>query len=533
MKKVSKFALIIWLAAVAVAYFILLPPLNPTSMAFWAFFLPAVFAPVFVIIQTKFFKQGLKHGKAFYPTLFVLILAAVYIIGCVVFSPVFNSKSYNERIKVEDASFEQDIQEVDFNNLPLLDKASAQKVGDRVVGQIAGDVSQFTVSDEYSLINYQGRIVRVTPLEHNGFFKYLSNLSGTAGYIRVDCTNGEAHLVKTTEGMKYLPSAYMFHDLNRHVRFHYPFDILGETSFEVDEQGNPYWVIQSLRYTWINMKKQVKAVIVVNAVDGSTQKYAVGEVPNWIDNVYDAHLVMEEIDDWGLYRNGYFNSKFAQKDVVQTTDGYTYITNGDDVYLYTGITSISSDESNIGFVMVNLRDHQAKYYNVAGAEEYSAMDSALGMVQEKDYVPTFPLLINLNGRPTYLLSLKDSGGLVKMYAFVDVVNYQKVSVSDAANGIEEAAKVYLKMLGITDKNNNELISKEITIYELKDVVIDGNTYYYIVSYEKEKFSVQAAVNLAVTPFMQAQETYKVKYCNNGSINVIEEIEATDNIFEGE
>ena len=107
------------------------------------------------------------------------------------------------------SSFEDDIEEVDFDNLPLLDKASSQKVGDRVVGQIASLVSQFTVSDEYSLINYNSNIVRVTPLEHNGIFKYFANLSGTAGYVIVDCTTGSAKLVETDEGLKYLPSAYI------------------------------------------------------------------------------------------------------------------------------------------------------------------------------------------------------------------------------------------------------------------------------------------------------------------------------------
>ncbi len=526
-QKLSIWTLVVWIIAVAIAYFILLPPINPTSLSFWLFFLPAVFAPIFVIVQAKSFKGGLNKGKAFYPTLVVIGIVVIYLLGCVIFSPIFNSKSYTQRIQIIDSSFEEDIREVDFNNLPLLDKASSQKVGDRVVGQVADVVSQFSVSEEYSLINYKGEIVRVTPLEHNGFTKYLSNLSGTAGYVIVDCTSGEAKLVKTEEGLKYLPSAYLFHDLNRHVRFHYPFDILGETSFELDEDGNPYWIIQTLRYTWVNMKQEVSGVIAVNAIDGSMTKYKVGSVPEWIDNVYDASLIMEEIDDWGLYRNGYLNSKFAQKNVVQTSDGYTYITNDNDVYLYTGITSITNDESNIGFVMVNLRDHTAKFYDVAGAEEYSAMDSAMGMVQEKDYTSTFPLLINLNGRPTYLLSLKDSAGLVKMYAFVDVENYQKVSVSDASIGIEEASNVYLKMLGATSKSEVETLEKEIVVSEVKDVVIDGNTYYYILSDEREKYSVQATVDLALTPFIEIGETYRISYYNNGSINVITAIELID------
>ncbi|MGN1398701.1 MAG: hypothetical protein ACI4WG_01720 [Erysipelotrichaceae bacterium] len=522
--KILKYILIFWIVIVAVAYYIMLPPINPTSIEFWVFFIPAVFAPLFIYVQLKSFKGGLKHGKAFYPTVILIGMVAIYLIGCMIFSPVFNADNYNKRIDIISSSFEEDIAEVDFDNLPLLDKASSQKVGDRVVGQIASLVSQFTVSDEYSLINYNNQIVRVTPLEHNGIFKYFANLSGTAGYVIVDCTTGSAKLVETEEGLKYLPSAYFSKDLYRHVRFHYPFEIIGDASFEIDEQGNPYWVIQTLKYTWVNMKTVVSGVITVNAIDGTTQKYSVSEVPSWIDNVYDANLVMNEIDCWGLYRNGFINSKFAQKDVVQTTDGYTYIVKDDDVYMYTGITSIANDESNIGFVLVNMRTHQAKYYGVAGAEEYSAMNSAVGKVQEKNYVSTFPLLINLNGRPTYLLSLKDDAGLVKMYAFVDVADYQKVSVSDASLGVKEAANTYIKMMGMETISSDMLISKDIIIHQVKEAVIDGNTYYFIITLENEKYQIKASVNPNITVFMQENEQYTIKYYNDGSYNIIEAID---------
>ena len=409
-KRLSIVTCVLWIIGWAVAYLVILPPINVSSLQFWIFFTPAIILPLYFLIQKAALKKGFNKGKSLWPLLILILGAAVFFGGMVLVSPVTSSKAYASRIEVYDSSFEQDITEVDFDNLPLLDKASSQKVGDRVVGQIPDLVSQFVINDEYSLINYKGQIVRVTPLDHRDFYKYFSNREGTAGYVIVDTTTGDAEVVRTAKGIKYLESAYLLDNLHRHVQLNNPFCILGDTAFELDEQGNPYWVIQTLQYKWVNIMPRVDGVIVCNAITGEMQRYKVGEVPTWIDNVYDAHLVTQEINDWGMYQGGYVNSQFAQKGVVQCTDGYTYITNKDDVYMYTGITSIASDESNIGFVMVNLRTHQAFYYAVPGAEEYGAMDSALGQVQEKNYTSTFPLLICLDGRPTYLLSLKDAGG---------------------------------------------------------------------------------------------------------------------------
>lgn len=523
MKKFKAWFFALWILIVLVAYLILLPPINVTSVGFWSFFLPAVFLPLFIITQGASLKTGLKKGKALWPVYLVILCVIVYFIGSILLSPVFNSKNYTTRITITTSSFEQDIKEVDFNNLPLLDKNSSQKVGDRVVGQVSDLVSQFSVSDEYSLINYQGSIVRVTPLEHNGFFKYLSNLNGTAGYVIVDTTSGEAQIVRTSEGLKYLPSAYGIHDLLRHVRLGFPFDNFGETSFEIDELGNPYWVIQTINYTWVGLKPQVNGVIVCNAINGKMEKYSVNEVPSWIDNVYDANLVINEIDSWGLYQGGFLNSLFAQKNVVQTTDGYTYITKDDDVYMYTGITSISSDESNIGFVMVNLRTHQANYYEVPGAEEYSAMDSAIGAVQEKNYTSTFPLLINLAGNPTYLLSLKDSAGLVKMYAFVDVTNYQKVSVTDASLGIENAAKEYLKLFNKTNVEEQEQFEAILLPETIKEVVIDGNTTFIIKDKSGSVYKLSVSINPQVSAFLEEEGTYHVIYVEEEGMRVIQDI----------
>jgi len=374
----------------------------------------------------------------------------------------------------------------------------------------------------YTQINYNNEIVRVTPIEYDGIIKYFTNRSvGVKGYIKVNSVDGSANLVELDEGMKYLPSALFFENLYRKLRIEYPTTIFDEESFEIDNEGNPYWVVPTIKYKGVGLKKEINGVVILNAITGESKKYDVSNVPSWIDHVYNADLIIEQIDNWGEYRNGFFNSIFGQKDVINTTEGYNYLVMDDDVYLYTGITSVSSDESNLGFVLVNMRTKETKYYLVPGAEEYSAMASAEGLVQEKDYVASFPLLINLNNKPTYLLSLKDNAGLVKMYAFIDVADYQKVVVSDASLGIEAAAEKYL---GEEINNlNGEVKEKEITIASITNAVIDGNTYYYIVDKDGNLYSTSIKTNKTNLPFLTKEDKINISYIE-GPVSQITKLE---------
>ena len=238
------------------------------------------------------------------------------------------------------------------------------------------------------------------------------------------------------------------------------------------------------------------------------EKYEVSEVPTWIDHVYDADLIIDQVNDWGEYREGFFNSIFGQKNVVQTTEGYNYTVMNDDVYLYTGLTSKVADESNLGFILTNMRTKETNFYAVPGAEEYSAMASAEGQVQQMSYQATFPLLINLNGTPTYLISLKDNAGLVKMYAFVDVADYQKVVVTDASEGIEKAAQNYL---GGSIQTGKERLEKDIIIKSITSATIDGTSYYYIIDSEDKKYRASIKVSVKRLPFLNIGESIHIYY----------------------
>ena len=506
-------------------FYVFLPPLNPTCVEFWIFllFIILIFAVTAVFKTFDFIK--IISNKPNFKTFGIIPIVIVSLINFFL-SPVFRSNAYSNRIKIsEDNEFISDIKEVNFNSIPLLDKDSSEKLGDRVMGQMPELVSQFYVSDIYTQINYNDEIIRVTPLEYDGIFKFFANKKdGVKGYITVNSVNGKANLTKLKKGMKYMPSAFFSKNLYRHLRFNYPTEIFDNETFELDNDGNPYWVIPTVKYGGIGIKKEITGVVILDPITGKSKKYRVSNAPKWVDHVYSAELIIEQVNDWGKYKNGFLNSIFGQKNVVETTRGYNYTVMNDDVYLYTGITSAASDESNIGFILTNMRTKETNFYKVPGAEEYSAMSSAEGQVQQMNYKSSFPLLINLNNRPTYLLSLKDNAGLVKMYAFVDVADYQKVVVTDSSKGIEVAAKNYLNEVDLESNKNNELKTKEITISKIKEAVIDGTTYYYITDNNNSKYKASIKIAKEKLPFIEIGNKITIEYSNDSDVIEIESIQ---------
>ena len=309
--------------------------------------------------------------------------------------------------------------------------------------------------------------------------------------------------------MHYVPSGRFNENLYRKLQFSYPTKNFDSVNFEIDNKGNPYWIASVVKYWGVGLKREVTGAVIFNPISCKSKYYSKEKIPTWVDHVYEADLILEEVSDWGKYQKGFLNSIISQKGVVETTTGYNYLAQDNDIYLYTGITSVIQDESNIGFILTNLRTKETKYYSVAGEEEYSAMDSAKGQVQQMNYTSTFPLLINLKGRPTYLVSLKDNAGLVKMYGFVDVVDYQKVVVTDASKGIEKAAENYLSEI-VEDTDETARNQKEITIKDIKTAQIDGNTYYYIIDQENQKYKVSIQKDKTNLPFISINDKITIQ-----------------------
>lgn len=516
------YGLVSSLILAAILYFFFLPPINPTDFGFWIFLWISL-VPLLVSTGLNF---GGKSNMKKTQTLYGLFGGSVVIVFVIMFisSPIFHANEYSKRIDLVESDFSE-INEVNFSKTAIVDRESTMVLGDRTLGQLPELISQFEVTDVYSQISYQDSIVRVTPLDYNGIIKYLSNRSeGIPGYIVVNATTGKSDLVKLSDlgmkGIRYSENAILMEDRDRHMRFAYPFDIFYETNFEIDENGVPYWITSTISYKGISQKPTITGVIAMNAIDGSMNKYKVGEIPEWIDRVYSSDLIIEQINQSGSFVHGYINSLIGQRDVYRTTEGYNYIELNDDIWLYTGITSVNSDESNIGFVLVNQRTQESKKIMSSGAEEFSAMRSAEGKVQNLGYRATFPLLINVGERPTYLLSLKDNAGLVKMYAMVDCEDYQQVVTVDKDKGLDYLKSQYVAAMNIVDVESIE--EKEVTLENVSYVNMTGDTFVFMKDTEGNVYKSAISINEKLLPFLEENDVVTIRY-TKGEINSVLEI----------
>ena len=477
----------------AVYYYAELPALNLHSGTLYVFviLLCAVYCGM-AVLTSGFQGSGAKGYFGFVkkqckiPLILTLALLVTAIVGSIVGWKLLRAGSYRDLLTVESGDFASEVQEISFDQIPMLDRDSASKLGNRKLGELADMVSQFEVDDDYTQINYKGRPVRVTALRYGDWIKWLNNRqSGLPAYLIIDMVTQNVEVVRLEQGIRYTTAEHFGRNLNRHLRFHYPTYIFDSPAFEIDEEGNPYWVCPRITNTiGLFGGTDVLGAVLVNAVTGETEYYKVGDIPTWVDHVYNADLIISQYDNHGRYIHGFINSLFGQRDVTVTTEGYNYIALNDDVYMYTGITSVVSDESNVGFILSNQRTKETRFYSVAGAEEYSAMDSARGQVQQMNYTATFPLLLNIADQPSYFMALKDAAGLVKMYAMVNVSQYQIVATGATVADCESNYRLMLARNGLIDQGDTDITPSGQgqvigTIAEIRSAVVDGNTWYYL------------------------------------------------------
>lgn len=493
--KIKLLILLIIIVAIAIFYYVTLPAINIHSTGTWGCMFLVLGILLFLYAIRKVgtgdrFHVSLELSKVFdFKLLKVgiglfLLLLAIYIVGSILSSPIVNATKYQALLTVEEGEFTEDIEQISYDQIPLLDRDSASLLGNRKMGSLVDLASQFVVSDLYSQINYNGKPVRVTPLEYASTIKWLTNFKdGIPAYIKIDMATQDTELVRLEEGMKYTPYDHFNRNLYRHLRFQYPTYIFDNISFEIDEEGTPYWVCSVAKYNiGLFGGKTIGRVVLCNAITGECIDYAVEDAPTWIDKVYSADLLVELYDYYGTLKHGFFNSVLGQKDCLTTTNGYNYLALNDDVWVYTGVTSITSDQSNVGFVLMNQRTLETKYYQVEGAIEDSAMSSSEGKVQNLGYQATFPLLLNIANEPTYFIALKDDAGLVKMYAMVNVQKYQIVATGDSVSECEKNYIALMKENGVQSDTSNvsSVLTAKGKIKRIAESVVEGNSHYYIV-----------------------------------------------------
>lgn len=503
-KKAFVVLAVVILIVAAFCYWWFHPPINIHSVDLWMFLAIFVLFPSFLVffIFHQIYERGMgkrekneKKSKRFKGLMVVpVIIALVGVLGAVASLTLFpgNAEKYSTILNTEDGDFATDIEQADYSTIPFIDRDSAVLLGNRTMGTMADYVSQFEISDLYSQINYQDAPVRVSPLNYADVFKWWSNHNtGIPAYVIVNMSTQDTQIVRLEDPIYYSDSDPFFNNVDRHVQLSHPFYIFGEKSFEIDDNGKPYWIYPVIDYTvGLFGGETVSRVVLCDASTGECQDLAIDEVPQWVDRAYPADLLIQQYNWSGALSGGWINSWLGQSGVKQTTPGsdgqlgYNYIAKDDDVWVYSGVTSATADNSIIGFVLINQRTAESKFYPVAGATEESAMSSAEGQVQNLKYEATFPLLINVDNQPTYFMALKDNAGLVKKYAMIDIQRYQNVAVGDTLEETEKSYKKLLRANGVSADDDSGKATKTNgtatgAISLISPVVLDGNSHYYV------------------------------------------------------
>ncbi len=529
---------ILTLVFASIFFYITLPAINLQSDTFWMylFYCVAFYIASYVIMtvfseakQNKNIKFDFKLKKS--PAIIISAIAlsiplAILGIGTLFSSTFFHANAYSSIIEVPEADFAEDMPETEVvNNIALMDTNTAIIMGERTLGDLIDVVSQYKISVNYKQINYKGTPQKISTLEYVDFFKWLSNRkNGIPGYVMVDPVNAvtKANYIEFSKPIKYSESGFFGDDLMRKLRFSYPTKIFGNCSFEIDEEGNPFYIVACMKPKVAMFGAyDVNEVIIFDPVSGESELKALKDVPSWVDNVFTGTLASQKYDWYGTLKNGYWNSVIGNRDCKVTTDDYGYIVIGDDVWFYTGVTSVTSDESNIGFIISNARTGEYKFYRISGAEEYSAMDSAQGEIQEKGYVASFPSLINVSGEATYIMVLKDSSGLVKLYALVNVKNH---AIVETGSTQLEAKQKYLERLrseGIIDRipenaQGSDVAEVNIEISDIKVYTIGGESVFYITSADGQIYKQRLCDDEGLV-LLKSGNKLKIKYkANNNS-----------------
>lgn len=557
-KAALKIALSLLCSAVfaGILFYFMLPALNFKSYDLYIY-LGAVVAS-YVVFNALFSNVFGKpeyvpyvKRRAIVPGIIIAVLLVAVGVGYLVSCEFFRASSYSKIISVDtDSNFSEDIEEQtadSFSEIPKLDEDTAAQLAARALGALKdiGSVSQFTIAPENSQINYQGKPYRVVPLQYADIIKWLVNTrEGFPGYVMVNMADESTNFVELKDGsIRYSAYEHFNKLLKRHLRFEFPTYLFADATFEVNDDGDPFWICARLDKTiGLFGGTDVIGIVLVDAVSGECIEYSMDQLkddPNlqWIDRVYDSDLIVQQYNYYGKYQKGFWNSLLGQKDVIKTTDGYNYIAKNDDVWMYTGVTSVTSDQSIIGFVLVNQRTKEADFYNVTGGTEYSAQQAAEGRVMDLGYTATFPLLLNIGGEPTYFLSLKDpKNQIVQQYALINVANYNNNKMGVTGTDLSKCLASYIESLkekGITvDINPDDVVTPGTnedktpdttkltasgTIADIRTAVMGGESYYYIKLDSNEAYFAIAASKDEGVVILNRGDSVTVTYSGEGSI----------------
>ena len=488
----------------SILYIIFLPPFNIFSVSFWfslIIFL-LLFTFTYIIYSFRFNKRGNNLNIVKYIIYFIFILTILLIINTLVFNQLFFTTSYANQIDVKDGNYYDDIK-TDYNNLILIDKDISIKLSDKI--DLLDD--KYIISNDFNFINYNNSTYAIAPLEFSNVFKYMKYKDvGVKGYVLINTTTLESKVVSLDKGMKYTKQGILFNNILFRLRLKYPTKVFGDMSFEIDSNGNPYYVIPTLDYIGIGKLEDVEGCIIFNPITGTSSYHSINDIPSWVNHLYSEDLILKQINNHSIYSDGFLNSIFGDN-ILKLSDGYNYMTINDDIYIYSGILN-SNTKSNIGYILSNLRTKETTLYRISSPTIDKAIKSTLSLVKKYKYNVLYPILANIDNRATYIMPIIDNNSIIKKYALMDLRRYENIKLFDASLGIEDEIDKYLNSISFID---NEAFEKKITVNYIETANIDGNTYYYIIDNNGQKYMCSININDKLLPFIKVGDKVIVTY----------------------
>ncbi len=545
-KRLNQFKFIIFYGLTILLLFIIiylgLLPISfySNGFRFWIIIIPVLLTLPFILKYKQVYKNESKSNidvsidklainKIKYLYYFLGALVVVFILLGISTWSIFDSSRYRDLMNVtESEEFTTNIQNFSQTKVPIVDKDLAFRLGDKKLGEYKGMGSQFTVTD-YTMIEMNGELYWVGALEYTGFFKWLNNKDeGVPGYIRINATDtSDVELIEYP--MKYVPSAYFGQDLMRNIYFSGNMNKVFSdyTAFELDESGHPYFIktVISKKFAYSSGTDAI-GVVVCDAVSGAVHYYDLVDAPSWIDRIQPPNIIVQQLGYYGKYVHGFFNTLFAKKEVLQVSEGYSYVYNDGEFYLYTGLTSVGADESIVGFTLTNMRTKDTVFYHVGGATEFSAQNSAQGAVQDLGYKANWPILVNFENTPTYFMTLKDDEGLIKKYAYVNVKDYSVYGIGDTISDAQNSYRQNLRNTSTNPNTGSNLVTVTSQIVSMAPVQ-GTSTYYFILADDSTKGYIVAYNVSFEVPLSKVGDTVTIQYYDDNSTNIYT-VESFDN-----
>ncbi|WP_257009979.1 hypothetical protein [Evansella halocellulosilytica] len=481
------------------------------------------------------FKKTFRKQKAVIGAGIGLLLLAGFALFWIL-QPLFLADAKYNIAGGEEVTIEE-LNPVNEESIPVVSRNYARYRTDVQMGQL--DNPAFYNLGETRIQRVDDTLFWVTPIEYDGFFRWIRS-DAVPGYIMVNAENSRAEPELVLTEMNIVPSAFFHENLERQVRMEYPDILMLDTSFEIDSEGNPYYIVSFGHYTEFRRVADVDGVVIVDPQTGEMEKYEKEETPEWVNRIYPPHIAEERNQWFGIYKQGLINRFFGREGLTEPTqwtadDAVTGVVDQDlNLNWFTDHMRLRGSEetsnSMVGFTMFDARTGELKYFRDASGSlnGRTAMNLAERTFRRDDYVAGTPSLYNIYGQYTWVVPLMDRNNVLRQ---IMLVNARSENTYGYGETKREAFGAY--QLELSTSVDDDVVPGELTdLTEITTTVErvyqwdreDNVTVRLLLEDHDRIFTVNASAYPRAV-FIQPDDEITIRFVDSGEeVQPIEELE---------